>query len=208
MIKKAHSGFTLIEILIAVLVFAVLMVTSFQMFNSVIDLNDRSETQFRQQNQLNIAWAVIFQDLLQLRPRMHRDIQGDIVSAYSTNQDYLALFTRAGLPPINGVTPGGMQLVAYQLDEEKLQLKRLSWQVLDLANDSEPVEQVLISGVKDAKLEHLTRENEWSEVWPPVNFNDAPGAINATNQLPSMIRVSLVLDDERELVRLMPGLAQ
>ena len=198
-----QRGFTLIEILLAVIIFALLMLATFQLFDSVLKTNERSETQFLQQNQLNIGWSIMLQDLLQVRSRTHRDIQGDIRSAYETTQEYHAIFTRGGLPPITGVTPGGMQLVAYEFDKEKSQINRLTWPALDLANDSEPFIQPLMANVKAFTIEHLTRDNDWSEVWPPTN--SGADRIAVTNELPRMLRITIIFNDEREFLRLVPG---
>ncbi len=200
-VTNSQKGFTLIELLVAMVVFAFLMLTSFQLFNSVLDANERSETQFKQENKFNFAWSIIFQDIIHIRPRPHRDIQGTKQSAYATSQEYLAEFIRAGLPPIEGVTPGGMQHIAYLFEEEKLY--RLSWQALDLANDSEPVKQLLIDGLKDIKIEHLDSSNEWNEDWPPLALSNP-----SLSLLPHMFRISLTLNDGRELSRLFPGVSQ
>jgi len=198
-----QRGFTLIEILLAVMIFAMLMLATFQLFDSVLKTNERSETQFVQQNQLNIGWSIILQDLLQMRSRTHRDIQGDLRSAYETTQEYHAIFTRGGLPPITGVTPGGMQLVAYEFDKEKNQINRLTWPALDLANDSEPFVQPLVANVKEFTIEHLTKDNDWSEVWPPTDSGASSTVVTA--ELPRMLRITIIFNDEREFLRLVPG---
>lgn len=201
--RLPQRGFTLIEILMAVMIFAMLMLATFQLFDSVIKTNERSETQFVQQNQLNIGWSIMLQDLLQIRARTHRDIQGDIRSAYETTQEYHALFTRGGLPPITGITPGGMQLVAYEFDKENNQINRLTWPALDLANDSEPFVQPLVGNVKEFTIEHLTKNNDWSEIWPPNDSGGSSTIISA--ELPRMLRVTITFTDEREFLRLVPG---
>lgn len=198
-----QRGFTLIEILLAVMVFAMLMLATFQIFDSVIRTNERSEKQFDQQNELNIAWAIMLQDLLQIRARTHRDIQGDAVSALQTNDEYLMQFIRGGLPPIQGITPGGMQLVAYSLEENILY--RHSWAVLDLANDSEPFKQALISNIDTVTIEMLTKRNEWSEVWPPIDIEELSEGVFATAEVPRMFRINLTFTNEAEFNRLIPG---
>lgn len=193
-----QRGFTLIELLVSLVLFAVLMTSSFQLFDSVLNANERSREQLQQQNQLSMAWTIIFQDLIQLRARTHRDIRGDQQSAYETSQDELARFIRAGLPPIQGVTPGGMQRVAYQFEDSTLY--RLSWPVLDLAADSEPSKQVLFKDLKAVTFEHLDNNNIYREDWPPAG---SP----VGNTMPRMIRISIVFKDNREMQRIFPGIS-
>ena len=197
--RHANAGFTLIELLVGLVLFAILITSSYQLFNRVLAANERSETQFQQQQQLAVAWAVIFQDLIQVRTRPHRNILGGREPAYQSNNQYLARFIRAGLPPINGVTPGGMQHIAYALEDNKLY--RLSWPVLDLANDSEPLRQLLLEGVQQARFEHLNANNDYVEYWPPVTSGNT---VNAT-VMPRMLRITIEFDDGRSIQRLLPG---
>lgn len=196
----AQGGFTLIELLVSLLLFGVLMVSSFQLFNTVLDANERSRDQLTTQNQLAMAWAIMFQDIIQMRARTQRDIRGDQQHAYETSQDYLARFVRGGLPPINGVSPGGMQRVAYQLEDDKLY--RLSWAVLDLAPDSEPHKQLLLSDLNSAVFEHLDTGNAYQLDWPPTTSDNAAATV-----MPRMIRISLRFKDGREMHRIFPGIS-
>lgn len=205
-------GFTLIELLVALILFALLMVSAFQLFDSVLTVNERSQASFDNDNRLALAWSVMFQDMVHLRNRPHRDIQGDKQPAFETTQYELVRFVRGGYPPVAGITPGGLLRVAYVLNDEG-ELIRQSWAVIDLANDSEPRTQVLLRGVEALELAFLDDSDQYSEVWPPANTGAVTAADNADNAtalgpldiMPRMIRITLRLRDGREMMRLLPG---
>lgn len=201
-------GFTLIELLVALILFALLMVSAFQLFDSVLTVNERSQASFDDENRLALAWSVIFQDMVHLRNRPHRDIQGDKQPAFETTQYELVRFVRGGYPPVAGITPGGLLRVAYVLSDEG-ELIRQSWAVVDLANDSEPRAQVLLRGVESVELTFLG-DDGYSATWPPLNVAVDNVAVDAAaagplDLLPHMIRITLRLRDGREMTRLLPG---
>lgn len=201
-LKPTQNGFTMIELLVSLLIFGVLMTESFNLFNSVLGANERSREQLEEQNKLTMAWTIIFQDIIQMRARIHRDIRGDQQHAYETSQDELARFIRGGLPPIPGVIPGGMQRVAYEFEEGSLY--HLSWPVLDLAADSEPSKQVLLTGLESVIFEHLNDNNIYQLDWPPTTNNTDTVA---TNIMPRMIRISLRFENGDEIQRIFPGIS-
>lgn len=196
---ERSRGFTLIEMLVALLVFALLMVSAFQLFSSALHVNERSEASFAAENQLVMAWAVIFQDLIHVRDRPQRDIQGDKQAALETTQYELLRFVRGGYPPVAGITPGGLLRVAYRLDDDG-NLIRQTWSVIDLANDSQAREQILLSGVESLQLAMLNDSGDYTEVWPPLNT----GGVDL-EMLPRLFQLTLTFRDGRTMTRTIPG---
>jgi general secretion pathway protein J len=205
--KRNHypqmRGFTLIELLVSLAVFTLLMASAFQLFDNILDNNERSRADLQQQQELAFTWNLLFQDFLQLRARPIRDIQGDTQPAFQAGQTDLAHFVRGGLPPIKGVIPAGMQRVAYQLRNNELY--RLSWPVLDLGNDSKPMEQRLLGEVAEAKFEFLDQENNYQQFWPSaVPTPDTTN--NNLTQMPRMLRITLAFKNGQRIQRILPGL--
>ena len=197
--SQMHNGFTLIEIIVAMLVFAILSVVSYQAIDRVLDIDQRSKEHFATEVTLQKVWHRLFNDFLHIRARPVLDQRGDEVGAYLTDyENYAVIFTRGGLPPIEQI-PGGMQRVAYGLDDGVL--SRWVWPVLDQADGSEPIEQPLLSGVDEFTIEHLNVDNYWIPDWPPLTVNQAP-----LDSVPPMIKITLLLDSEKELIRIIPGL--
>jgi general secretion pathway protein J len=83
--------------------------------------------------------------------------------------------------------------VRYVLDQDRL--LRFSWQVLDRAQDSEPLEQVMLEGVRSLQVRLLDEANEWHEQWPPEAL--LPGQVAPA--APRAAEVVLELDGLGEL---------
>lgn len=197
--SKYQKGFTLIEIVVALIVFAVLSVLGYQGLVSVVDYNERSRQAYQEQNQLHRATSILTQDLLHLRPRPIRDRLGGQLRAYDTNDpDYSVVFTRGGLPSVVGSSLGGLQRVAYSVSEDK-ELLRWTWPVLDSFTEEEPESQVLMTSVESIGFYQLNAANVFEGNWPPLNEN------KAIDELPRLMRFEIEMVNGDKLERWMPG---
>ena len=200
--SKPHyvqRGFTLIEIIVALVIFSFLSVLGYQALIAIVNYNERSRSSYEEQNQLHQATAILMQDMLHLRPRPIRDRLGGKERAYTTaDADYEVKFTRGGLPSVPNSSFGGLQRVAYSVSEEN-DLIRWVWPTLDAFSDEEPVSQVLMNGVSELAFYQLNSRNEFEENWPPLNQNVS------IEVLPRMIRVDIELVNGDKIERLIPG---
>ncbi len=194
-----RSGFTLIEILVALVIFAVLSVLGYQGLTAVVNYSERTRTDYEEHNQLHRATVILMQDLLHLRARTVRDRLGGRLRAYDTSdQDYEITFTRGALPSIVGSSLGGMQRVGYSVSEEN-QLLRWVWPTLDAFGQNQPDARVLLDSVKRVEFFQLNARNEFEQNWPPLNETLAP------DELPRMIRMEIEMENGMRLTRLLPG---
>jgi len=196
---RHQIGFTLIEVLVALVIFAVLSVLGFQGLAAVLDYDQRSRTAYQEQIQLHRATAVLLQDFIHLRPRSTRDRLGGRNRAYqTTDPDYVVSFVRGGLPSIPGNSFGGMQRVAYSVSDED-ELLRWVWPVLDSFTEVEVESTVLMNSVASFEVFQLNAANEFEENWPPLNESLSEEA------LPRMIRLEITMLDGFTVERLIPG---
>lgn len=196
---RHQIGFTLIEILVALVIFAVLSVLGFQGLAAVLDYDQRARTAYQEQVQLHRATSVLLQDFIHLRPRSTRDRLGGRNGAYqTTDPDYVVSFVRGGVPSIPGSSFGGMQRVAYSVSDED-ELVRWVWPVLDSFTEVEPEPGVLMSSVASFEVFQLNAANEFEENWPPLNETLSEEA------LPRMIRLEITMLDGFTVERLIPG---
>lgn len=180
---KTQSGFTLLELLIAVAIFALIGLAGYKLLNSVIRTYEHTRDRSDSFSQLQKAVSVIEQDLKQLSRRSIRDELGDPLPAFSVNyRGGLPLeFTRAGgwsmtagqevsgADSDSGVAPAdaGVKLrIGYRLQGDELQ--RLVWPVLDRAQDTQPQVRVLLQDVTDFSV-RLLGNGEWQAFWPVEN---------------------------------------
>ena len=195
---REQLGLTLIEMMVAILIFAIISVLAYQSFDGLLRARDRQISIQQENNELYRALAVLQQDLIHLRPRPYRDQFGDQHAAYQAPTPvYDVEFVRGGLPPVSGIE-GGLQRVGYRVENDG-RLSRNVWPVTDPNVNTNPMQQFLLSDVRDFEVEQLDSLNFWVPTWPPLNQN------LPKDQLPRMIRITLSMDDGETITRMIPG---
>ena len=93
-----QRGFTLLEVLIAIAIFALLAMATYRMLDSVLQTDRGQRQQEQRLRELTRAMAAFERDLLQVRLRPVRDPLGDLLPALrgSSGRDTQLEFTRSG----------------------------------------------------------------------------------------------------------------
>lgn len=176
------AGFTLLEVLIAISIFAVIGLGAYRMLDMIILSQSRVESHTETLRKTERAMQLVSMDFEQLVDRPVRDNYDDKLAAVlSPQQDYLIEFTRQGWRNPLQLPRSQLQRVAYELgslsnDDSSIasnnennsgpHLLRHYWNVLDRAQDSEPRTQVLLKNVDDLQIRFLGSEGEWHSQWP------------------------------------------
>lgn len=186
--KLQHKGFTLIEILIAMSIFALIAIGAVQILTGVTDSNDLSEQRFESLQELQRAMLIIERDFLQMVPRKSR-VEGDVSDqivvagrfAFDSSSDGLG-FVRAGWHnPQLALRRSTLQSVAYRVQENQLQ--RLYSTYVDNVVGFEPKIRVLLNDVESVKFEFL-------EQFSDIEFNW--GEAETAEELP--IAVAIIIE--------------
>ncbi len=201
-------GFTLLELLVALAVFAIMAIAAYSGLSNVLFTRAAVETENRRLAMTQLAFYRLAQDLEQVVQRGVRDEYGEAQPALRGNvQDSEALlFTRAGWDDPLGQPRATLQRVAYRLREGRLW--RLYWTVLDRGGLAEPHEIMLLDRVRELRLRFLDQDNAWRNDWPPPADNSSdPARKPKPDQLPRAVEISLTLEDWGEITRLLllPG---
>jgi len=197
--KHIPPGFTLLELLVAVAIFAVLSAMAYGGLRNVIDNSQQTEIAMKRLQQVQLAMLKISRDLTQLTPRNIRDEYGNTSNYIVTDKsgDVFIEFTRGGRRNPAEMLRSHLQRVAYKLEENTL--SRLHWPHLDRTQEMQPYESVLLDEVESASVRFLDKDNEWHDEWPPLN---ATGQADGNTAALSAIEFTVTLQDWGELVRL------
>ncbi|MCW9057533.1 MAG: type II secretion system minor pseudopilin GspJ [Gammaproteobacteria bacterium] len=189
-----NRGFTLLELLVALAIFAVLATTTYGGLLNILGQRAAVEQQAERLQALQLTYRLLGRELAQISTRGIRDIHGDPQPALQLGGQQPGLeFTHGGWLNPAERPRAVLQRVRYVLDQDRL--LRFSWQVLDRAQDSEPVEQRLLEEVRELRVRLLDENNEWHEQWPPEAL--LPG--QPLPAAPRAAEVILELDDLGEL---------
>ena len=196
-----HSGFTLLEMLVALTVFALVSAMVYSGQVAVLNAKQGVERQAHFLKQLQTAMLMLERDIGQHVLRSVRDDYGDsqppMVSA-DFGEIRLSLSRAGWQNPLNQPR-STLQRVAYGVEEEKL--LRYSWSMLDRAQGSEPYKVVLLESVRELKLRFLDQKREWQEQWPPQGGmqSAAPPLV-----MPLAVELTLELEEWGSFRRLIP----
>ncbi|MGV6807676.1 MAG: type II secretion system minor pseudopilin GspJ, partial [bacterium] len=191
-----ESGFTLVEMLVALVVMSFVAILAYSAFDNLLQLEDRSKDIFLKQSRVHLAQSAMLNDFIHLRARPVRDSLGGTLDAYiAPSNEYAVEFTRGGLPNFSSMR-GGLQRIGYRVEDE--QLIRTVWEVVDRGPVTEKTDQVLADDIESIEVEQLNYRGEFTGVWPPVNERLSADA------LPYGVRVRLVLADGDAMDLLVP----
>ncbi len=199
---RHHGGFTLLELLVALAIFALLSVMAYAGLSTVLTANQVLDSNMERLTEVQRSVRFLSRDIRQTVNRGIRDTYGDTrepligASEFDTLGTPAIELTRTGYANPLGTKRSFLQRVAYRVEEEILY--RQSWRVLDQAQDSEPVLLAICEDVEALQLRYLDHENNWHEQWPPA-ATEYQGPV-----LPMAIELSLTLKDWGKVVRLLP----
>lgn len=182
------KGFTLVELLVAIAIFAVLSTLGWKVFDYIVQTKDRNAVHEQRLSQLHDTYQQILRDTVQAVP-LTANINGDIQPALVL-QNGRFNFSKTGVtdPLEEGISPDERVEYQYRADEQKLY--RLKYRNLNQTGRDQPESSVLLSDVEQFQIVVLN-PNEMTQ-WPDSSFD--LNRIEQKQRLPKGIKINLMVN--------------
>ena len=193
------SGFTLLELLVAMAIFAILGTLALSGYTELQQQSEYAEQRLERLREVQRAMQAIGQDLAQIEPRPIREPLGEslIPAVLATDSiEYGLQFTRAGWSNTAGLARPTLQRVGYRLDGEGLW--RDHWPVLDRTLVTEPTRVKLLGKVRSVRFRFMNAAREWVDRWP---VSDGTNLAGSERLRPAAVEIVLELEDWGEIRR-------
>jgi general secretion pathway protein J len=206
-----QSGFTLIEVLIALAITAFVASMAYASLSTVIAGVESTREVANRTYEINRAWSIVTRDLQQFTVRPVRDEFGEAEAAMTGGKAarFLLSFTRSGWHNSQGQQRSQLQRVNYLLEDNAVW--RESYAVLDRSSDTQARRVKLLEGVEYLELGFLASlagvetgndgktldTKNWRENWVVEG-----GAFGVSLEPPVALEIRMRLQDIGEVSRL------
>lgn len=188
------SGFTLIEILVALAVFSILATLTASAMYYAFNTRSRISAQAERLLNLQLAISTIERDIAQAASRAVRGDNMQLFPAFTGQADYMEL-TRSGM-----ANPGSLEkrstLKRVALFCKNNKMTRRSWERLDLVNKAEFLDRVLLENVSRCQFTYLSSDLQFLSEW---RGSLMPETKPSAETLPKGVQITLTLRDWGEM---------
>lgn len=186
---STKKGFTLVELLVAIAIFAVLSALGWKVFDYLAKVKDRNAMHEANLEQLQESYQQILRDTMQAVP-LTANVKGQQQPALVL-QNGRFNFSKTGVtdPLQQGISPHERVEYQYRADEKKLY--RLKYRNLHQTGNDQPESSVMLDEVEAFEIMVLNPNGLSS--WPESNID--PQQTEQLRLLPKGIKINLTVRD-------------
>ena len=185
---QKRAGFTLVELLVAIAIFAVLSALGWKVFDYLIKVKERNAQHEQKLANLQQAYQQILKDSIQIAP-LTSNVNGEIEPALVLQNDRF-VFSKIGVtdPLLQGIP--AEERIQYQYQADTQHLTRLRTRGLNAAAQIQPESSVLLENVEQFQVSVLN-PNQLSS-WP--EFAQQQDDLMQKKRLPKGIKINLTVN--------------
>ena len=149
-IDKKNTGFTLLEVLVALAIFAVLSLAGWKVFDSLIKVRERNQIYTEQLSALQSTYTLMLRDFSQAIARPARQA-GQTEPALKLDNNKIT-FTRLGAFDPTQRSQSTIERVRYEYDSAQQRLIRTSYRNPDQSQSQTPPVNVLLNKISNFRI--------------------------------------------------------
>ncbi len=186
----SEKGFTLIELVVAMAIFAILTMAGWQVFDNLIKIRERTTIKAEQVNDIQALYEQLTRDFTQVTPRSVT-IGSNKESALLIQDNELRLTRTGVIDPLQmGVSP--LERVIYSVQQG--QLIRQSFNQVDQTGNLIPIKTVMLGDATDWTISAIndTADRASSQTWP-VGTEGIISATASEPESPAFVKLPLAV---------------
>jgi general secretion pathway protein J len=200
-VVSMQKGFTLFELLVAVSIFGIVSYMATTGLMQVMNAREHTGNVEKRLAEIQVTFLRIERDLQHIVQRPIRNgygtVEGELVG--DELADYRLILTRGGRHVPNDIPKSNLQRVGYLLEDETLY--RMTWPVLDQAQDTEPRRTKVLADVENVEIRFLNKDGEWENSWDSVGTPAGQQQVVVLG-IPRAVAVKITLKDYGEINRM------
>jgi general secretion pathway protein J len=196
---RAYAGFTLVELLVALAIVAIIGVMALTGLSQVITEQTTARERTERWQKIQLAMRLVVQDLAQMHPRATREELGETYQpslVADPSAQFALEFSRGGWANPAAFPRGTVLRVAYDFEDDKL--VRFTWSVMDRTLAVVPVRTELLDRVTNLEIRFMDGRGQWHVDWPPLQMSGAQRFIAR----PRAVELAVELEDFGRVWRL------